>query len=190
MEVLDRFGLSLDGKASPTSHHQDSVAPSVMQPASTATSCPLLKIPPELRLLIYEKLFRTRKGELALENIDGSWYKSELLRRISVPGKAVALLTTCKKIYSEVKPILYANVQFTLCCTDEAQSKESSKVDVITDRPVKLLDVVKDIQSIRLQLRLITQDTTAAVFCKTLLPLVHAVNNASSARKLLIHLQI
>jgi hypothetical protein len=157
-----------------------------MQPAPRRTSCPLLRLPPELRLEIYEKLFKVYKGQICLTPADGVWHKvdSSLLRKTRVPGKCVALLATCRKIHTEARPVLFANIPFVLnCCPIQPIALQS--------RPVALLGVITNVHKIHLHIDLPGSKSLIAEEIRAIVvPAIRAVNSATSAKELRISLDI
>jgi hypothetical protein len=172
---------------SPPAQHYD-MASNVVQPVPSAMSCPLLTLPPELRLLIYEKLFKIHKGKVCLTSVDGVWYKfdSYMVKgmKTRVPGKCVALLATCKNIFTEARPVLFATTPFVLDCCD------GSPV-ALKSHPFPLLDMITHVQTIDLCIGLFElKDPTVENIRTFLAPVVKAINSASSARQLRISLTV
>jgi hypothetical protein len=75
----------------------------------------LFKLPPELRLEIYELVFPR-------ENVSIFAVRKQLLKapnaKVSA-GNCVALLATCRTIHDEAKAALYANTHFDIYCSLE-----------------------------------------------------------------------
>jgi hypothetical protein len=75
----------------------------------------LFKLPPELRLEIYELIFPR-------ENVSIFAVRKQLLKapnaKVSA-GNCVALLATCRTIHDEAKAALYANTHFDIYCSLE-----------------------------------------------------------------------
>jgi hypothetical protein len=73
----------------------------------------LFKLPPELRLRIYDLMFPSG-------NLDLFAWRDHLL---TLPGQGlrtddyVAVLATCHAIYDEAKPVLYTNTFFRIYCS-------------------------------------------------------------------------
>jgi hypothetical protein len=70
----------------------------------------LLNLPPEIRLMIYNEMFPVE--EFDIYAIRGSLHKAEHGRHVA--GKHVAVLTACRTIYTEAKPVLYNNTEFCI----------------------------------------------------------------------------
>jgi hypothetical protein len=172
-----------------TTQHSSTLPSRVVQPTPRSTNCPLLKLPPELRLQIYEKLFKIYKGKLCLTSVDGVWYRidSTLIRnrKTCVPGQCVALLATCKKIYTKARPVLFANIPFVL------HIRGAIFRIALEHSPVALMDMVTNVQAIHLHIDLPESTRLTAEGIRTILaPAVEATNIASSARELRISLNI
>jgi len=148
----------------------------------------LLRLPPELRLEIYEKLFKVYKGQICLTPVHGVWYKvdSSMLRkrktRFGVDFAAGS--KKCHALPRHARPVLFANVPFVLnCCAIQPTAFHS--------RPVALLNVITDVQKIHLHIELPgSKNLTAEEIRATLTPAVRAANSASSAKALRISLDI
>jgi hypothetical protein len=86
----------------------------------------LLKLPSELRLLIYEHIFPPCKVDIHAPR-DGQWVDDD---DAHVKTVDIALLTTCRTIHAEATPILYANTEFYLrfaCSSRRLISMEGGK---------------------------------------------------------------
>jgi hypothetical protein len=70
----------------------------------------LLNLPAEVRLLIYKQMFPRDKFDVYA--IKGSLHKAADVHHIA--GDHVAILTTCRTIYIEAKPVLYSNTEFCI----------------------------------------------------------------------------
>lgn len=81
---------------------------------ATETVGPLLKLPPELRLVIYEQMFLP--DEVCLAIIGGDLHKLRSDKRSA--GGYAAILATCRVIYVECKPVLYNNTEFRILVHD------------------------------------------------------------------------
>ena len=71
------------------------------------------KLPAELRLAIYEYMFPSES--VNIRTVRDRLEKEEN-PHISA-GDCVAILATCRTIYDEAKPILYANTHFNISCS-------------------------------------------------------------------------
>jgi len=69
----------------------------------------LLKLPSEIRLLIYEHIFPPCKVDIHAPH-DRQWVDDD--DDAHVKKVDIALLTTCRTIHAEATPILYANTEF------------------------------------------------------------------------------
>lgn len=74
----------------------------------------LLDLPAEIRLLIYQQMFPCERVDIYA--ITGSLHKKENARYIS--GGHLAILRTCRTIYTEAKPVLYGNSEFCIHIQD------------------------------------------------------------------------
>lgn len=75
---------------------------------------PFMRLPPELRLMIYEQMFPP--NEIRLEMIEGNLHVTKRAQRLA--GSYVAILATCRALYAEGKPVLYNNTEFRILVGD------------------------------------------------------------------------
>lgn len=75
---------------------------------------PFMRLPPELRLMIYEQMFPP--NEIRLEMIEGNLHVTKRAQRLA--GSYVAILATCRVLYAEGKPVLYNNTEFRILVGD------------------------------------------------------------------------
>lgn len=75
---------------------------------------PLLRLPAELRLAIYEQMFPT--NTIVLEMIEGNLYVTKRVQQLA--GSYIAILATCRVLYAEGKPVLYNNTEFRILVGD------------------------------------------------------------------------
>lgn len=73
-----------------------------------------LDLPAEIRLLIYRQMFP--RDKLDVYAIKGSLHKAEHVHHVA--SDHLAILTTCRTIYTEAKPVLYVNTEFCLHIRD------------------------------------------------------------------------
>jgi len=74
----------------------------------------LLDLPAEIRVMIYSHMFPVDK--LDVYAIKGSLHKAEHARHDT--GAHLAILNTCRAIYTEAKPVLYNNTEFVIHIRD------------------------------------------------------------------------
>jgi hypothetical protein len=74
----------------------------------------LLDLPAEIRLMIYKQMFPC--GRVDVYAIKGSLHKGE--DQHYVAGEHVAILTACRMIYIEAKPVLYHSTEFCIHIRD------------------------------------------------------------------------
>jgi len=80
------------------------------------TPCHILRLPPELRLHIYDHLFG-QKTHLSVYVLDDVYIDSES-KTSQVCSDAIALLRTCKLIHAEASPIFYDAVTLRIWLED------------------------------------------------------------------------
>jgi len=73
-----------------------------------------LDLPAEIRLLIYKQMFS--RDKLDVYAIKGSLHKTEHVDHVA--SDHLAILTTCRTIYAEAKPVLYNNTEFCIHIRD------------------------------------------------------------------------
>lgn len=173
--------------SSPNQNHT-TTPPSSVLPQSPSPNCPLLNLPPEIRLRIYEELFLVRKARLCLGASNGSWHKLDSSKgskpKSRVPGRCVGLLATCKQILAEAKPVLCANIPLELYyCDTDRMDLETESVD--------LTNITPNVQKIYIHTDFYEMQNLTAEEVRTILtPFVEAANTASRARELRIDLTI
>jgi hypothetical protein len=74
----------------------------------------LLDLPAEMRFLIYMQMFP--RDKLDVYAIKGSLHKAEHVNHVA--GDHPAILTICRTIYTEAKPVLYNNTEFCIHIRD------------------------------------------------------------------------
>lgn len=79
-----------------------------------ANAGPFLRLPPELRLVVYEQMFPP--DEIRLEMIGGNLHVTKRAQQLA--GSYVAILATCRVLYAEGKPVLYNNTEFRILVGD------------------------------------------------------------------------
>lgn len=91
--------------------------------------CPILSLPPELRLCIYNHLYESYSSHPCTFNI----LRTGLIQTFSLPtfkwGGAASLLRTCKQINQEATPILYAKANFNMSIFHPIPARFRSMVD-------------------------------------------------------------
>lgn len=86
----------------------------------------LFKLPAEVRLLIYEHLFPPCKVNIHAP-LEGEWVDDN---DIHVKSIDIAILATCRTIYTEAAPVLYENTEFYIrleCSSRDLSSMEYEK---------------------------------------------------------------
>jgi hypothetical protein len=89
--------------------------------------CRLLELPSEVRLIIYGMAFPSRRTSL--------YAAAELFRSGQKnTHRSVALLATCRAIYTEAQPVLYENTEFKIWCTSAEDSGHLK--NILSARPL------------------------------------------------------
>ena len=73
-----------------------------------------LDLPAEIRLMIYKQMFP--RDELDVYAVKGSLHKAEHVDHVA--SDHLSILTTCRTIYNEAKPVLYNNTEFCVHIRD------------------------------------------------------------------------
>lgn len=157
-------------------------------PGSPSADCPLLCLPPELRLWIYDEVFQVREGRLCLGPFNGSWYRTGRAEgyepKTRSPGKCVALLASCKQIFAEAHSFLCAKTTLALYDCD-------SNPTHLGTRSVDLTNVIPKARKIHINIKLYAPHDLDSEEIRTMLaPFVEVTNNARVARELKIELTI
>lgn len=162
-------------------------------------SCLLLRLPPELRLLIYEEPI---PGGLRLSQREhaGTWFKDMSRAQASEPStNRVELLPTRQKIHDEARPVLYAKCtfyfHFRIGYPDEWAPGESGRPVTECDSPYadRLIDVSSVTNNIRLlEIRLDVQQSNLESLrkdCSRLDKVIRRLKMIPSASELHIYIR-
>lgn len=157
-------------------------------PELPSADCPLLRLPPELRLRIYDEVFQVREGRLCLGPFNGSWYRTGRAEgyepKTRNPGKCVGLLTTCKQIFAEAHSFLCAKTTLALYDCDSNSTHSGT-------RSVDLTNMIPKAHKIHINIKLYAPHDLDSEEIRTMLaPFVEVTNNALVARELRIELTI
>lgn len=156
------------------------------QPSPTS---PLLRLPPGLRLVIYEELFQGRRFHLHQREHTGAWFK-DALKSHKDPDNYVALLATCQKIHGEAKPVLYVNS--TICFHERVGDPSwwvlgqpsvliAKYLDVCKGRSIDLSRLIKQVRLLEIQLKIQqTSHQTLQDDCRRLDKVAQNLNLVSS----------
>jgi hypothetical protein len=162
--------------------------PSPVLPESPSPNCPLLSLPPEIRLRIYDELFQVRKARLCLGAFCGSWYRIDNKKsdkpKTRTPGQCIGILATCKQIFAEAQPVLCANVPLALYyCDTNPMVLEAQSVD--------MTNIVPNTPKVYIRTDFYEMQNLTHEEVRTILaPFVEVANDASRARELKIDLTI
>jgi hypothetical protein len=171
-----------------SNQHHNIASSSAVLPESLSANCPLLSLPPELGLRIYDELFQIYKGKLCLGLVNGSWYRIESIQnhkpKTRLPGECVGLLTTCKQIFAEAQPVLCANIKLAL------YHCESGPMHV-NIRSIDLTNMIPKVHKIDISIEFYApHNLTSEKIRVVLAPFVEVTNSAFVARELKIDLGI
>lgn len=75
----------------------------------------LLRLPAEIRVMIYEHMFLL--DVFKVYAINGKLHKAADAHHLA--GDYTTILTTCRAIYTEAKPVLYTNMEFIIHVKDD-----------------------------------------------------------------------
>lgn len=97
----------------------------------------LLVLPSEVRLLIYEMIFPPCRTGLYAAAADFRWGREDQDRH-------PALLATCRAIYAEAKPVLYANTEFQVWLSYFPEPEPAEDEDTLSEASVSEDSVLRD----------------------------------------------
>lgn len=182
--LREHHSISVD---SPSQYHNVTPSSAVLLESPSA-NCPLLSLPPELRLRIYDEVSQVREGRLYLTPFNGSWYRTGRTEgyepKTRNPSKCVGLLATCKQIFAEAHPLLCARTTLALYdCDSNSTPLGTPSVD--------LTNIIPKAHKIHINIKLYAPHDLDSEEIRTMMaPFVEVTNNALVARELRIELTI
>lgn len=175
-----------------------SVQSSCSNTRQPSSSCLLLHLPLELRLVIYEELFQGGRFHLRQRGRTGAWFK-DALKGHTKSDNYVALLATCQKIHEEAKPVLYANCTFCFhvrigypskWVPGQPSSLTTKYLDACKGRSIDLSHLINHFRLLEIQLKIQQSNCqTLQDDCSRLDKVVKNLNLVSSDSALHIYIK-
>jgi hypothetical protein len=155
----------------------------------------LLKLPAELRVTIFDQMFLP--DTIIAYAINGSLHKAADGHHVA--GGYIGLLATCRTIYTEAKPFLYANTEFNIHVRDRLSNYLWPKADarkicgVLYGRSANWLDNPRSIVPVnQARVLTLTMETSTGVRARSKTwtqDLINTLNGISDLQKLHIALR-
>lgn len=130
----------------------------------------LFKLPTELRLTIYEHLFP--RDQVVLDTF---CHRTRIFGPDNKRTDKAAILTTCKSIYNEEEPVLYANTEFRIFLHPSCEGRPCSASAALGVKLDSVRRIILDIRLVGLGLRYNRKEVSQVV---------EEINNASRLREL------